>query len=205
MRLIDKKRIEQADRNVKGYLSDGLIKTGEKEHKKYVQFFLDQAEKSLRTATLLHEISTNEATKKAMKVESGFESHLWVIVTSYYSMFYAALALLANEGIKVGEQIVHKTVVDALIHYFISNRRLAKMLESYEDAKQVSLQLIGREELMRRVERKADELIVSYERERGKRSRFQYDVGEMARSGYAQTSLTRAREFVSEIRVILSK
>jgi len=38
-----------------------------------------------------------------------------------------------------------------------------------------------------------------------KRSKFQYDIGEMARRGYAETSLARAREFFAEVRKILSE
>jgi uncharacterized protein (UPF0332 family) len=202
--MMEKKRIEEASRNVRQYVTDGLLKTGDNEAKKLVPFFMDQAERSLRTAAVIFELSTDTAAKDAMRLEKGFESHLWVIVTSYYSMFYAALALLARQGIRAGRQLVHKVVADALIHFFISNKRLAKMLESYEEVRDTSLELIGREELLKRLEKKADELVVAYEREREKRGKFQYDVGEMAKRGYAETSLQRARDFVSEVRRILA-
>jgi uncharacterized protein (UPF0332 family) len=202
--MMEKKRIEEASRNVRQYVTDGLLKTGDNEAKKLVPFFMDQAERSLRTAAIIFELSTDTAAKDAMRLEKGFESHLWVIVTSYYSMFYAALALLARQGIRAGRQVVHKVVADALIHFFISNKRLAKMLESYEEVRDTSLELIGREELLKRLEKKADELVVAYEREREKRSKFQYDVGEMAKRGYAETSLQRGRDFVSEVRRILA-
>jgi len=203
--MIEKKRIEEAARNVRQYIADGLLKTRDNESKKLASFFMDQAERSLRTASLIFELSTDSAAKETMRLERDFESHLWVIVTSYYSMFYAALALLASQGIRAGRQIVHKVVADALIHFFISNKRLAKMLEDYEEARDASLELMGREELMKHLEKRADELIVAYERERDKRSKFQYDIGEMARRSYAETSLQRARDLVSEVRKILSK
>jgi uncharacterized protein (UPF0332 family) len=203
--MIEKKRIEEASRNVRQYITDGLLKIRDNESKKLVSFFMDQAERSLRTASLIFELSTDSAAKDTMRLDRDFESHLWVIVTSYYSMFYAALALLASQGIRAGRQLVHKVVADALIHFFISNKRLAKMLEDYEEAKDTSLELIGREELMKHLEKRADELIVAYEREREKRSKFQYNVGEMAKRGYAETSLQRARDLVSEVRKILSK
>jgi uncharacterized protein (UPF0332 family) len=119
-------------------------------------------------------------------------------------MFYAATALLASQGVRVSGQIVHKVTADALIHFFVSNEKLAKLLEQYEEAKAVGLELIGREELMKGMQRKADELIVAYESERKKRSKFQYDVGVQAKKGYAQTSISRAREFVFEIRKIVA-
>lgn len=202
--MIEENRIKEANRNVLQYMRDGLLKR-DSEVKRLIPFFLDHSQKSLRTSAIIFDVSTDEKARENLKVEKDFESHLWVIVTAYYSMFYAALALLASQGVKTSGQIVHKVVADALIHFFIQNRRLAKMLEEYEEAKETSLDLIGRAELMKRIEEKADELIVAYERERKKRSRFQYDVGEMAKRGYAETSLKRARDFVSETRKILSQ
>ena len=134
---------------------------------------------------------------------NDFESYLWVIVSSYYSMYYAATALLASQGIRVTGQIVHKVTADALIHFFVSNEKLARLLEQYEEAKTVGLELIGREELMKSMRKKANELIVAYESERRKRSKFQYDIGVQAKRGYAQTSLERAKEFVFEISKIV--
>jgi DNA-binding transcriptional regulator YbjK len=101
-------------------------------------------------------------------------------------------------------QIVHKVTADALIHFFASNEKLAKLLEQYEEAQTVGLELVGREELMKRMQKKADELIISYEGERKKRSKFQYDIGVQAKREYAQTSLERA-SFVFEIRKLLTK
>jgi len=114
-------------------------------------------------------------------------------------MFYAATALLASQGIRTTGQIVHKVTADAMIYFFVSNERLARLLEQYEQAQAVGLELIGREELMRSMKRKADELIIAYETERKKRSRFQCDIGVQAKRGHAETSLERAREFVFEI------
>jgi uncharacterized protein (UPF0332 family) len=118
-------------------------------------------------------------------------------------MFYAATAILAKQGIRATGQIVHKVTADALIHFFASNEKLAKLLDQYEEAQTVGLELVGRDELMKKMQKKADELIISYEGERKKRSKFQYDIGIQAKRGYAQTSLQRARDFVFEIRKLL--
>ena len=201
--MIEKERVEEAKRNVKQYLNDGLLRTGDKDASKFIGFFMKNAESSLQTASILQEISDQQPLKSTLKVSNDFESYLWVIVSSYYSMFYAATALLASQGMRVTGQIVHKVTADALIHFFVSNEKLAKLLEQYEEAKAASLELIGREELMKSMQKKANELIVAYESERKKRSRFQYDIGIQAKRGYAQTSLNRAREFVFEINKIL--
>ena len=201
--MIEKERIDEARRNVKIYMEDGLLKTGDKDAAKFVEFFMANAESSLRTASILQEISDENNLKETLKVSSDFESYLWVIVSSYYSMFYAATAILAKQGIRATGQIVHKVTADALIHFFGSNEKLAKLLEQYEEAQTVGLELVGREELMKKMQKKADELIISYEGERKKRSKFQYDIGVQAKKGYAQTSLQRARDFVFEIRKLL--
>ena len=201
--MIEKKRIEEAQRNAKQYIDEGLLKIKDKDAPRFVGFFMKNAESSLQTASMLHEISDQQGLKATLKVSNDFESYLWVIVSSYYSMFYAATALLASQGIRATGQIVHKVTGDALIHFFVSNEKLAKLLEQYEEAQAVGLELIGREELMKSMQKKADELIVAYESERKKRSKFQYDIGVQAKRGYAQTSLERAKEFVFEIRKIL--
>ena len=201
--MIEKERIEEAKRNVKQYIDDGLLRIKDKNAPKFVDFFMKNAESSLQTASILQEISDEQSLKSTLKVGSDFESYLWVIVSSYYSMFYAATALLASQGMRVTGQIVHRVTEDALIHFFVSNEKLAKLLEQYEEAKAVGLELIGREELMKRMQKKANELIVAYESERKKRSKFQYDIGIQVKRGYAQTSLDRAKEFMFEISKIL--
>jgi uncharacterized protein (UPF0332 family) len=201
--MIDKERINEAKRNVKQYVDDGLLKLGDKDAPRFVDFFMANAESSLRTASILQEISDENALKEALKVGMDFESYLWVIVSSYYAMFYAATAILAKQGIRATGQIVHKVTADALIHFFGSNEKLAKLLEQYEEAQAVGLELVGREELIKRMQKKVDELIIAYEGERKKRSKFQYDIGVQAKKGYAQTSLERAKDFVFEIRKLV--
>jgi uncharacterized protein (UPF0332 family) len=197
--MINKERLDEAKRNVKLYMDDGLLKVGDKEAPRFVDFFMANAESSLRTASILQQISDENALKETLKVGMDFESYLWVIVSSYYAMFYAATAILAKQGIKATAQIVHKVTADALIHFLGSNEKLAKLLDQYEEAQAVGLELVGREELMKRMKRKADELIIAYEGERKKRSKFQYDIGTQAKRGYAQASLERAKDFVFEI------
>lgn len=201
--MIDEQRIKEANRNVKQYIDEGLLKVKDKDAPNFVSFFMKNAESSLQTASILQEISDDETLKGTLKLSKDFESYLWVIVSSYYSMFYAATALLASQEIRLTGQIVHKVTGDALIHFFVSNAKLAKLLEDYEETKAVGLELIGREELMKSMQKRADELIVAYETERKKRSKFQYDIGVQAKRGYAQTSLERAKEFMFEITKVL--
>src|SRR3989344_9171798 len=100
--MLDEKRISEIKRRVANFIKEGIIKK-EKE-KKFVKFFLNNAENSLNSAKLLFEVST----KNELKNTTGFPNFngfLWVINSRYYSMFYMARALLENEGIKVKTEL----------------------------------------------------------------------------------------------------
>lgn len=112
-------------------------------------------------------------------------------------------SILSTAGIRATGQIVHKVTADALIHFFASNEKLAKLLGQYGETQAVGLELVGREELMKRMQKNADEWIISYEGERKKQSKFQYDICVQAKRGYAQISLQRAKDFVFEIKKLL--
>lgn len=146
----------------------------------------------------MFELSTENQRKQVFGLEEKFETYLWVVVASYYSMFYAALALLAKHEMKVGDKFVHKVVADTLVVNFLKNQKLAKLLDAYEEAKDQALQIVGSQE-------KALTLVQDYEYERQKRHEVQYEVGKEAKHNLANTSLTRATQFVAEIRNILRK
>ena len=194
--MLDKKRIEEAEKNFRRYIEEEWLFTKREDIAHYVHFFLKNTETSLMTAQALYDLSINEEKSKLAGLGEKFESYLWVVVASYYSMFYAALALLAKHNIKTGDKLVHKVVADTLIAQFLTNQRLAKLIESYEESKETALELVGAEE-------KALGLVESFDQERHKRHRLQYELGEIAKQSLAKTSLERASVFVAEIRNIL--
>lgn len=202
---MDEERIEEAKRNARTYIKDGILKVGNEDVRRFSGFYFSNAETSLQTASILFQLSADEKQKDLLNINRNFESYLWVIVSSYYSMFYTANALLSNEGIKVGGEIVHKVTADALINFFIANSKLARLLEDYEEAKNEALELIGKDETLKISEEKARELVLSYEFERRKRSKFQYDIGVSAKQNYAKTSLERAKKFFFEIKKLIAE
>jgi len=95
--MLDNKEIEIIKRNMKRFINDNLI-VKEKQGK-FIDFFMKNSADSLNSAKLLFKASTN----KELQNYSGFpdfNGFLWVINSSYYSMFYMARALLESEGIK---------------------------------------------------------------------------------------------------------
>jgi len=178
--MLDKKRIKEAESNVKHYLEEGLIKKTTNETAK--QMYIENADLSLETA------------QKLLSLESkDYKPYLWTIVSSYYSMYYIANAALLNLGYKVGDKISHKVTSDAMI-IFIRNKLKKEMLEGYEDIKQDALELISS---------KTDFLLKSLDLEREKRSKFQYQMSEEVKRGKAVTSLKRAKEFLFEMKKLL--
>jgi len=178
--MLSEKRINEAESNVKRYLEEGLLKKQENETAK--QMYLENCELSLLTA------------QKLLGMESEtYKPHLWIIVSSYYSMYYIANAVLLNLGYKIGEKISHKVTSDALI-VFARGKLKKEFIEEYEDIKEDALELISL---------KTDSLLQSFDFEREKRSKFQYQMDEQVKKSKALTSLERAKQFVFEMKKLL--
>jgi len=174
--MLDENRIKEAERNVKSYIEDGLLKE-EQLNKKIYGIIVRNAQESLDVADFLRQNN---------------KSDLWIIVSSYYAMYYIANAVLYKQGYKVGEKISHKVTADALI-VFVRHKLKKSLLENYEEAQQQALAGI-----------KADELIEKFNFEREKRSFVQYEMKEAEIHSKATTSLQRAKEFTFEMKKLLT-
>ena len=178
--MLDEKRIKEAESNVRRYLQDNLLKKQMNETAKVM--YIENAELSLETA------------RKLLALESkDYLPYLWIIVTSYYSMYYIANAVLLKLGYKVGDKVSHKVTADSII-VFVRDKLKKSLLEEYEDVQKDALELISQ---------RADVLLKSLDEEREKRSKFQYQMDEQAKKGKALTSLERAKEFVFEMKKLL--
>ncbi len=175
--MLDSKKITQAEQNVTSYLQDGLMKKIEY-NQDILHTYITNSQESLRVADL---ISENKA------------SNLWVIVVSYYSMYYISNAVLYKLGYKIGDKISHKITSDSLI-VFVRDKLLQSLLESFEEIKEEALELVSN---------KTDQLIMNFEQERAKRGKFQYQMNEEIKVAKATTSLQRAKEFVNEMKDVL--
>ena len=175
--MLDTNRIREAESNVKSYLEEGLIKKAITD-KQVIDILLRNAKESLRVAEESHQKNLSE---------------LWVIVCSYYAMYYYANAVLRKLGYKIGEKSVHKVTSDAIIAY-VRGKLKESLIEEYEETREEALNLAGI---------KADALIESFEFERNKRSVIQYKTIEIEKQSKAKTSLQRAKEFTREMEKLL--
>jgi uncharacterized protein (UPF0332 family) len=199
----DANEIKEIERNVREYLQNGVLKK-DQSAKDLVNIYMQNAERSFATASLLLNISDSEDLKKANKIEPDFETYIWVLVSSYYSMFYAANALLAKIGLKTTEVKAHKVTSDALVDYFILNNKLAKsMYESYQESMNMAMDLTKQD--LETFILIAKNLASSLEQERKNRGKFQYNMKVEMKRSRAVTSLEHAREFLKEIRGLVRK
>jgi len=176
--MLDKKRIKAAGKNIAIYLQDGLLTK------------VKQTNKNIQNT---YERNFKESLEVAAKLFNEKLSNLWVVVCSYYAMFYIANAVLYKAGYKIGSKIAHKVTADALIVH-VRNRLKKNLLEDYENAKEEVLEIIGS---------KTDEIISSFDKELDKRSLFQYETTEEVKRAKAKTSLERAKKFVLEMKKLL--
>ncbi len=184
----DKKETESV---MKQLISEGKIVSPESGRS---AFFMVKSRESLEVADRLYEISNSPG--------SSLKSYTWVIATSYYSMFFAATSLLANFSKKINTSIgIHKITFHALAYYcHILDPKLQKhFLEEYKESYD------NAEELLQMSERKAIELLNSFELEQGKRKTFTYEMGAYAQENKATTSIKRAKEFYETIDSILKR
>ena len=110
--MLSKERIKEAENNVNMYLADGIIKK-EQVRKIVYDTYMRNHRESLIVANKLHKENL---------------SNLWVVVISYYSMFYIANAILYKLGYKIGDKIAHKVTSDALI-VFVRKKLKESLIE----------------------------------------------------------------------------
>lgn len=178
--MLDEKRIKEAEANIKKYLEEGLLTKSKNETAKAM--YIENSDISLENAKKLSDLETE-----------NYKPHLWVVVSSYYSTFYISNAVLLHLGYKVGDKISHKVTSDALIA-LVRNKLRKELLEEYEDTKDDALDIISY---------KVDNLIKSFEFEKEKRSKFQYQMDEKIKKNKALTSLERAKSFTFEMKKLL--
>ncbi|MFW6450433.1 MAG: hypothetical protein ACOCZ6_05245 [Nanoarchaeota archaeon] len=168
---------------VKKALKDEIIKRPAEGTDK---FFMNKAKESVKVANRLIELEAQE----------GLPSLLWVINASYYSMFFAATALLAKYDKKISTEIgVHRLTYHAIVHYFVieDNKLEKRFIENYRDL------IEDAEEILQLAESKTEEFISSFHFEMSKRKKFTYNLGKNAERQKAKTSLERAKEFVKVV------
>ena len=125
---------------------------------------------------------------------------IWIIATSYYSMFFEAEYLLALDGKKLprGTKDTHKTIYLAFIYYYIikgseleqkkpkemTTSRMSKALAMFKELQDETLEL-------HRIEKSVKDL----KKQREQRQEFTYQMSRTAEVSEAKNSVIKATEF----------
>lgn len=186
--MLEDKRIKESSPIIRELIKEGRIV---KPKEGSVEFFMEKSSQSIAVASRLLELENEEA----------LTADMWVINASYYAMFFAATSLLARFGHRIKTEAgIHKLTYHALVHFFVveDNKLKKHFMEEYKNAAGEA------EELLQLSERKTEEWIRSFGNEMSKRKIFTYDLGKTAEKKKAETSLTRAKNFVAEVEKIIS-
>jgi len=176
--MLSKERIKEAENNLRTYLAQRLLTKTKEIDTRARSVLIQNSKESLKIAEHLFDQNLSD---------------LWTIVISYYSMFYISNAVLCELGYKIGDKIVHKVTSDALI-CLVRNRLGTSILEGYEETKAEALGIA-------RIQ--ADELLTSFEYELKKRREIQYTTTSGTKRSKAETSLSRAKNFLAELEKLL--
>ncbi len=177
--MIDDKRVRQARDNVRRYLAEGLLKR--ERHPAIEGIYEKNASISLEVADKL--------------LADPIKPSLCVIVCSYYAMFYMANAALLHLGYRTTARNVHAVTADALIA-LVFEKLKRQFFAEFENLREDALDIAAA---------RTENILESYEFERQKRSRFQYEMSEETKEGKAKTSLERAKAFVFELRKLMQE
>ncbi len=141
-----------------------------------------------------------EKLEQTEELEGNDTVTIWIIATSYYSMFFEVEYLLAIDGKKLpkGTRDTHKTIYLAFIYYYIvkgseleqkkpkevTTSRMSKALAMFKELQDETLEL-------HRIEKSVKDL----KKQREQRQEFTYQMSRTAEVSEARKSTTKAAEF----------
>lgn len=147
-----------------------------------------KATNDLLLAQSLLKISKDDMIKDSLDIPDNNTFYDWVIVSSYYSIFHSAQALLGTKKVKIVNRL-HQATLTAFAKHFIINKELEdELFFIYEE-----------------VENKAKELLDIFEEEKEKRGLFQYHRLSRNNIEPAKESIENAKKFLDAIGKILAK
>lgn len=145
-----------------------------------------KAVNDLNLAQGLLKISTDKQIKELLNYSEDITFYDWVIVSSYYSIFHSAQALLGIKKIKINNRLHYATLIGFAKQFIVSNELEEELFLIYEDS-----------------EKKAKELLEIFEEEKRKRGRFQYHRLSKNNLLPAKKSIENAKVFLDAIEKIL--
>jgi uncharacterized protein (UPF0332 family) len=152
-----------------------------------VKIYLQRARNELAAGKLLFDVSDNKEKKIEMHIEENMTFYSSTIAHSYYSIFFAAKAILLTKKIKTEAPEVHKKTFEAFKEHFVDSGVL-----------DVELLTIYKKMIV-----KADELLEIFKDEKWKRGHFTYQTIPQANKEPAHQSMENAKKFLKNITAVI--
>jgi len=147
--------------------------------------YLLKAKSNIITTSILFDIGLNLELKKSLNIPKEYSSDEWVVVSSYYAMYAAALALLAKIGYKSSN---HSATILAMETFFVK-----KELIDHEYLAMLKNAHITQNEVQELANAKDDREIA------------QYSVTKATVHSLAEVSKKNAFSFVQKVEELLKK
>jgi len=154
-----------------------------------VKIYLERSLNELSQAKLLFAISDNIEKKQEFQIEEETTFYSGAISHAYYSIFYAAKAILLTKNIKTSAPEVHKKTYEAFKEQFV-------------DSGIIDIELLN---IYNKMIVRADELLQIFKDEKWKRGHFTYKTIPQANKDPAEESINNASKFIKNIKVIIEK
>lgn len=101
--------------------------------------YFEKARNNLIAMQALFELSNNPKAKELLKIPNDYNSDEWAVISAYYAMYMASLALIAKIGFKSKN---HSATLLILEEYFVKKSRLTS-----DDLKLIKNAYLKREEI----------------------------------------------------------
>jgi uncharacterized protein (UPF0332 family) len=154
-----------------------------------VKILLQRSRNEISAAKLLFEVSNDKNKREELNIEEEMTFYSAVISHSYYSIFYAAKAILLTKKVKTVAPEVHKKTYEAFKEQFV-------------DSGVLDIELLN---IYKKMIVRADELLQIFKDEKWKRGHFTYQTIPQANKDPANRSMQNATNFLKNIRSIIEK
>lgn len=154
-----------------------------------VKILLQRARSEIVAAQLLFDVSDSKEKKESFQIEETMTFYSATISHAYYSIFYAAKAILMTKNIKTEAPEVHKKTYETFKENFVDSGIL-----------DVYLLTIYKKMII-----KADQLLQIFKDEKWKRGNFTYQTIPHANKEPAKQSLDNAKSFLKNITIVVEK
>ena len=154
-----------------------------------IKNYIERSDNEIIIAVSLLRLSEDKDAKKYFNIDDWQTFYSAVISHSYYSIFYAAKAILLTKGIKTFAPDVH-------------NNTIASFKENLVDTGILDVKLL---EIYSKLVVRADELLGIFAREKSKRGDFTYKTLPQAHKIPSDDSLKNAQIFNMNIKKVINK